>query len=119
VDPRCGPYEMLTGLLPFYSDIFENIRENIISKPLHLPKLMPTNAKDILSRLFDRDPEQRLGFNVNGASEVKQHAFFQDLDWQEIIERRTELSFQPGYHADLFKHYGVDYPHTFGDSTVV
>ncbi|KAF1971119.1 kinase-like protein [Bimuria novae-zelandiae CBS 107.79] len=102
-------YEMLTGLPPFYSDVLEDIRNNIISKPLHLPESMHANAKDILVRLLHRDPEQRLG--VNGASEFKQHAFFQDLDWQQIIERRTEPSFQPGYRAGSFEPYGVDYPH--------
>jgi serine/threonine protein kinase len=67
-------YEMLTGLPPFYSDVLEDIRNNIISKPLHLPESMHANAKDILVRLLHRHPDQRLG--INGASEFKEHAFF-------------------------------------------
>jgi serine/threonine protein kinase len=102
-------YEMLTGLPPFYSDVLDNIRNNITSKPLHLPELMHANASDIVVRVLHRNPEQRLG--VNGASESKEHAFFQDLTWQEIIERRTEPSFQPGYRAESFEPYGIDYPH--------
>ncbi|KAH8627345.1 hypothetical protein IG631_17113 [Alternaria alternata] len=105
-------YEMLTGLPPFYSNALGNIRDNIISKPLHLPRSMHANAKNIMSRLLDRDPDQRLGADVNGASEVGQHAFFKDLGWQEVIERKTEPSFRPGYHAGAFGSYGVDYPHT-------
>jgi len=107
-------YEMLTGLPPFYSNVLGNIRDNIISKPLHLPRSMHANAKNIISRLLDRDPDQRLGANINGASEVRQHAFFKNLDWQEVIERKTEPSFGPGHHAGAFESYGVDYPHTVG-----
>jgi serum/glucocorticoid-regulated kinase 2 len=55
-----------------------------------------------------------LGANVNGASEVRQHAFFENLDWQEVIERKTDSSFRPGYYAGAFGSYGVDYPHTVG-----
>jgi serum/glucocorticoid-regulated kinase 2 len=107
-------YEMLTGLPPFYSNVLGNIRDNIISKPLHLPRSMHANAKNIISRLLDRDPDQRLGANVDGASEVRQHAFFKDLGWQEVIEQKTEPSFRPGHHAGAFGPYGVDYPHTVG-----
>ena len=75
---------------------------------------MHANAKNIISRLLDRNPDQRLGANINGASEVRQHAFFKNLDWQEVIERKTEPSFGPGHHAGAFESYGVDYPHTVG-----
>ncbi|CAN9204413.1 unnamed protein product [Alternaria alternata] len=88
-------YEMLTGLSPFYSNVLGNIRDNIISKPLHLPRSMHANAKNIISRLLDRDTDQRLGANVNGASE-------------------TDPSFRPGYYAGAFGSYGVDYPRTVG-----
>ena len=107
-------YEMLTGLPPFYSNVLGNIRDNIISKPLHLPRSMHANAKNIISRLLDRDPDQRLGANVNGASEVRQHAFFKDLGWQEVIERKNRPSFRPGYRAGALEPYGVDDPPTFG-----
>lgn len=102
-------YEMLTVLPPFYSEVLEDIRNNIISKPLHLPDPMHANTKGILVRLLHRDPKQRLG--VNGASECQQHAFFQNLDWQEIIEQKTKPLFQPGYCVGSFEPYGVYYPH--------
>ncbi|KAF2443365.1 kinase-like protein, partial [Karstenula rhodostoma CBS 690.94] len=101
-------YEMLTGLPPFYSDVVEDIRDNIISKSLHLPESVPPHAKDILVGLLHRDPERRLG--ASEVSEVKQHAFLKDLDWQEIIERRTKPPFQPGYCAECFEPSGVHYP---------
>ena len=107
-------YEMLTGLPPFYSNVLGNIRDNIISKPLHLPRSMHANAKNIMSRLLDRDTNQRLGANANGASEVRQHAFFKNLGWQEVIERENRPSFRPGYRAGAFEPYGVDDPPAFG-----
>jgi serum/glucocorticoid-regulated kinase 2 len=107
-------YEMLTGLPPFYSNVLGNIRDNIISKPLHIPRSMHANAKNIISRLRDRGTDQRLGANVNGASEVRHHAFFKNLDCQEVIERKTEPSFRPSYYAGAFGSYSVDHLHTVG-----
>lgn len=101
-------YEMLTGLPPFYSNVVEDIRDNIISKSLHLPESVPPHAKDILVGLLHRDPERRLG--TREVSEVKQHPFFKCLDWQGIIQRRQKPPFQPGYRAECFEPFGVHYP---------
>jgi serum/glucocorticoid-regulated kinase 2 len=101
-------YEMLTGLPPFYSDDNETIRQNILNDLTVFPAWMSAPVQDILVRLLDHRPEKRLG--AGGAAEIKVHAFFQDVHWQRLLERGYSSTFKPGYVANCFQHYGVDYP---------
>lgn len=39
-------------------------------------------ARDFISKLLTKDPKARLGHGSRGASEVRKHPFFADLDWQ-------------------------------------
>ena len=67
----------------------------ILSEPLHFPgpDIVPPAAKDLLTRLLDRRPEQRLG--ANGASEIKAHQFFHSIDWRKLLQRKYEPTFKP------------------------
>ncbi|RKO96047.1 Pkinase-domain-containing protein, partial [Caulochytrium protostelioides] len=66
-------WEMLTGLPPFYDENTNEMYRKILSDELVFsPEVSPT-AKDLLSRLLQRDPKKRLG--NNGADEIKKHPF--------------------------------------------
>ena len=88
-------YEMLTGLPPFYDDNTNEMYRKILSEPLHFPgpEIVPSAAKDLLTRLLDRRPDKRLG--ANGASEIKAHPFFNQVDWRKLVQRKYEPSFKP------------------------
>ena len=64
-------YEMLTGLPPFYDENTNEMYRKILSDPLHFPgpEIVPPAARDLLTRLLDRDATRRLG--SNGAAEIK------------------------------------------------
>ncbi|KAH8807088.1 serine/threonine protein kinase-like protein [Xylogone sp. PMI_703] len=81
-------YKMLTG-----SSITGEI--NRVSEPSNLPGLdmLSPSAKDIIIKLLDGNPEQRLG--ANGASEIKVHPFFHDIDWHKLLQRGYEPTFKP------------------------
>jgi serum/glucocorticoid-regulated kinase 2 len=88
-------YEMLTGLPPFYDENTNEMYRKILQEPLHFPGLdiVPSAAKDLLTRLLDRNPERRLG--ANGAAEIKAHHFFSNIDWRKLLQRKYEPSFRP------------------------
>jgi len=46
--------------------------------------LFPEDAKDMLTKLLNRDPEKRLGFGRRGTEDVKNHAFFKNMDWPKL-----------------------------------
>ena len=86
---------MLTGLPPYYDENTNEMYRKILSEPLHFPgpEIVPPPAKDLLTRLLDRRPERRLG--ANGASEIKAHMFFDQIDWRKLLQRKYEPSFKP------------------------
>jgi serum/glucocorticoid-regulated kinase 2 len=88
-------YEMLTGLPPFYDENTNEMYRKILSEPLHFPgpEIVPPAAKDILTKLLNRKPDQRLG--ANGASEIKAHPFFHSIDWRKLLQRKYEPTFKP------------------------
>ncbi|TKA31279.1 hypothetical protein B0A50_02124 [Salinomyces thailandicus] len=94
-------YEMLTGLPPFYDENTNEMYRKILAEPLHFPgpEIVPPAARDLLTRLLDRDATRRLG--SNGASEIKAHPFFHSIDWRKLLDRKYEPSFKPNVLDEL------------------
>ncbi|KAH8193569.1 hypothetical protein TruAng_012265 [Truncatella angustata] len=88
-------YEMLTGLPPFYDENTNEMYRKILGEPLHFPgpEVVPPAAKDLLTRLLNRDPAERLG--ANGSAEIKAHPFFHAIDWRKLLQRKYEPTFKP------------------------
>src|SRR5436305_9047786 len=88
-------YEMLTGLPPFYDENTNEMYRKILQDPLHFPGLdiVPAAAKDLLTKLLDRNGERR--FVANGAAEIKAHHLFANIDWRKLLQRKYEPSFKP------------------------
>ncbi|KAH7123351.1 protein kinase [Dactylonectria estremocensis] len=99
-------HEMLTGLPPFYDLDPSEKHRKILHQTVHLPESLSLVAKDIIYKLLDRRPEHRLGAN-GGASEIKVHPFFDDVDWHRILERKYEPAFRPDYVASSFAEDAV------------
>ncbi|KAI0099447.1 protein kinase [Daldinia grandis] len=103
-------YEMLIGLPPFYDDDHNKIRQRILSQPVWFPDPFPPIAKDVITKLLDRDYGQRLGAN-EGALEVKSHPFFDGVDWNKLLQRKYTPIFRPEFTSSSFQQYGMnDYP---------
>ncbi|KAF2763684.1 Pkinase-domain-containing protein [Teratosphaeria nubilosa] len=94
-------YEMLTGLPPFYDENTNEMYRKILAEPLTFPgpEIVPPAARDLLTKLLDRDPTRRLG--TNGASEIKAHPFFHSIDWRKLLDRKYEPSFKPNVTDEL------------------
>ncbi|KAM0258480.1 hypothetical protein ACHAQJ_003819 [Trichoderma viride] len=88
-------YEMLTGLPPFYDENTNEMYRKILTAPLNFPgyDIVPPAARDLLTKLLDRDPTKRLG--VNGSTEIKSHPFFHGIDWKKLLQRKYEPTFKP------------------------
>lgn len=95
-------YEMLTGLPPFYDQNINEMYRKILNQPLHFPEgnVVPPVARDLLTKLLERNPEKRLG--ANGAEEIKAHPFFEAIDWRKLLQRKYEPIFKPNVVSILF-----------------
>lgn len=86
-------YEMLTGLPPFYDQNINTMYHKIVKDPLTFPPDMDREAKSLITGLLQRDPARRLG--TNGASEIKAHPFFHQIDWKFLLNKKYAAPFLP------------------------
>lgn len=91
-------FEMLIGSPPYNGntpdEIFENIlkdrKDTEVSVGYQEDQISP-EADSLIKSLLARDPDKRLG--ANGCEEIKQHPFFQGVNWQAL--RSEEPPFVP------------------------
>ena len=87
-------YEMLVGQPPYYDEEKEQLFENILKLTLYIPsnikRTLSPNCLDILQKLFEKEPQKRLG-TMGGASEIKKHPFFSGTDWDEVFKRKQQM----------------------------
>ena len=50
---------------------------------------IPDDAKNLISNLLQQNPLDRLG--AGGAVEVKEHIFFEGLDWDGLLRQKAEF----------------------------
>ena len=95
-------YEFLYGIPPFYSDNDNNIREQIIKNELRFPKTnnASKNAKDLIKKLLEKNPASRLG-HEKGFEEIKNHPFFQGINFENLINKTIEANYKPDIKGDI------------------
>nr|XP_056703839.1 microtubule-associated serine/threonine-protein kinase 4 isoform X2 [Euleptes europaea] len=85
-------YEFLVGCVPFFGDTPEELFGQVISDEINWPEkdeAPPPDAQDLIALLLRQNPLERLG--TGGAYEVKQHQFFQNLDWNSLLRQKAEF----------------------------
>ena len=93
-------FEMLVGGVPYNGGTTEEIFYNIMND---IKDVMPSVgynddqisqvAYSLINMLLCRDPAKRLG--DNGAAEIKQHPFFQGLNWKTLRSQEPPFVPQP------------------------
>ncbi|EIE24919.1 kinase-like protein [Coccomyxa subellipsoidea C-169] len=98
-------YEMLAGAPPFLAAqaagqpgsrgaTLDTYRK-IIGGQLNFPAHITLPAKDLIRRLLAADPGTRLGSLSGGAQDIKDHPFFQGLDWDALLRRELPAPIVP------------------------
>ncbi|KAF7804324.1 serine/threonine-protein kinase D6PKL1 [Senna tora] len=78
-------YELLYGRTPFKGANNEETLANVVLQGLRFPDspFVSFQARDLIRGLLVKEPENRLG-SEKGAAEIKQHPFFEGLNWALI-----------------------------------
>uniref|UniRef100_G1MRI6 Protein kinase C n=1 Tax=Meleagris gallopavo TaxID=9103 RepID=G1MRI6_MELGA len=84
-------YEMLIGQSPFHGDDEDELFESIRVDTPHYPRWITKESKDILEKLFERDPTRRLGVTGN----IRAHPFFKTINWTTLEKREVDPPFKP------------------------
>lgn len=76
-------------------------------EPEFPPEYFKKDAVDLLSKLMIKDPTKRLG--VRGISDIKQHPWFDPIDWGLLEAGYLDPPFVPKVdeiNAESLKHFG-------------
>lgn len=78
-------YEFLHGATPFKGQGNKATLYNVIGQPLRFPEhsQVSSTAKDLIKGLLIKEPQKRIAYK-RGATEIKQHLFFEGVNWALI-----------------------------------
>ncbi|KAL0328574.1 UNVERIFIED_CONTAM: Serine/threonine-protein kinase D6PKL2 [Sesamum calycinum] len=78
-------YELLFGKTPFKGSGNRATLLNVVGQPLRFPEspVVSFAARDLIRGLLVKEPQNRLAYK-RGATEIKQHPFFEGVNWALI-----------------------------------
>ncbi|CAH1788131.1 unnamed protein product [Owenia fusiformis] len=115
-------YEMMYGLPPFYSRDTAEMYDNILYKPLRLRTNISVPARALLEGLLQKEKGMRMGAK-DDFNEIKNHAFFLNIDWKDLDERKLRTPYNPNVAGQMdLKHFDPEFvrepvPASVGKST--
>ncbi|KAL4656001.1 protein kinase C delta type-like [Arapaima gigas] len=98
-------YEMLIGQSPFHGDVEEELFESIRMDTPHYPGWITRESKDLLEKLFEREPSRRLGI----AGNIRSHAFFKTINWIALENREVDPPFKPIKTANDYSNFDREF----------
>ena len=88
-------FETLCGQPPFNDDEHYGIYQQIIQGRIVWPRVIEKDAKSLIKHLLVQDLTKRYGCMVNGAEDVKNHRWFNGLDWDALYNYQLAAPFIP------------------------
>ncbi|XP_027340132.1 serine/threonine-protein kinase RHS3 [Abrus precatorius] len=75
-------YELLHGTTPFKGAGYKATLFNVVGQPLRFPETPQVSsvARDLIRGLLVKEPQKRIAYK-RGATEIKQHPFFEGVNW--------------------------------------
>ncbi|EAZ24043.1 hypothetical protein OsJ_07772 [Oryza sativa Japonica Group] len=103
-------HELLYGKTPFKGSGNRATLFNVVGQQLRFPESPSTSyaGRDLIRGLLVKEPQQRLGVK-RGAAEIKQHPFFEGVNWA-LIRCSTPPEVPRHVEAELPAKYGVAEP---------
>jgi len=93
-------FELMHGKTPFSLtesskpvEIYGRIRKGI--NQIEFPKRVRGSCEDFIKDLCHQDPRERLPMRLGGTSNIKEHTWFQDFDWDGMESLKVEPPYKP------------------------
>ena len=93
-------YEMLAGFPPFYHENHMKLYDNIVNTEARFPPSFDPVARDLVQKLIEKNPAKRLGVQVDGIAEIKNHSWFKDVRWDTLYACTIRAPYKPKLASD-------------------
>lgn len=96
----CLIYEMLFGATPFYERGIDQkgLFKNIVRGKWKLPgggSKLSKHALDLIYGMLEKRPTERLGCLAGGYRDVKDHPFFQEVNFNKLVKKQIKAPWVP------------------------
>ncbi|XP_057651068.1 microtubule-associated serine/threonine-protein kinase 3 isoform X1 [Diorhabda carinulata] len=114
-------YEFLIGCVPFFGETPEELFAHTVQDEIEWPENedwpIQGEAKDLIISLLQHSPRDRLG--TGGAHEIKEHVYFNTIDWNSLLRKKAEFIPQLQHDEDTsYFDSRIDrYSHELEDDT--
>lgn len=98
-------YEMLCGFTPFRAEGNESVVDNIAKKKLKFPKNLPSQAKDLISKILEKNPAKRVQI-----PKIKQHDWFKSMSRSlDKVKEKSETNLSEALEGSGLQKNGKTY----------
>ncbi|KAG0336527.1 Serine/threonine kinase [Podila humilis] len=88
-------YEMLLGRAPFSGEEEDDIYDSIMDDEPFYPQGLGQHEQALLQSLLVKVPALRLGAGPTDAEEIKAHAYFRNVNFDDVFHKRIPPPFLP------------------------
>ena len=102
-------YEMIAGIDPFNDEDPMAIYQNILKGQIRFPRKFNKDARSLVKHLLQADLSKRYGNLKKGAHDVKNHRFFDEINWSLLYKKAIVPPYKPTVKsesdAENFSHF--------------
>ena len=88
-------YEMIAGIDPFNDDDPMLVYQKILKGKIKFSTAFPSSVKSLVKHLLTLDLSKRYGNLKGGVNDIKNHRFFDDMDWNALIRYKLQPPYIP------------------------
>ena len=76
---------MVAGFPPFFNqhDSFQKTKQRVCNEPPPLYFINNPSLKDLVGRLLNKNPKERLG--TKSVGQIKEHSWFYGMNWEALL----------------------------------
>ncbi|KAK6205504.1 elongation factor 2 [Scheffersomyces amazonensis] len=93
-------FQMLLRTSPFKGEDEEEIFNAILNDDVKYPIYLPRQTVLVLQGLLTKDPTKRLGGSERDAQEIKEHEYFSDVNFDDVLHMRIPVPFVPELNSE-------------------
>ena len=70
-----------------------------------MPEFITSEARDLISLLLVPNPKKRLGYGPDGAKKIKEHPYFEGINWEDAWNKKLTPPFVPDLKGETDLRY--------------